>query len=91
MTGDVRPPERLVFIKPEYPQEARDRKEEGKVVLEIIVDREGAVADAKVLKSNPTFDEAALKAVRLWKYKPATKDGRPVKVYLTVIVDFTLK
>jgi protein TonB len=42
-------------------------------------------------ESNPTFDQAAIDAVRKWKYKPALKDGQPVAVFLSVVVEFNLK
>jgi len=91
LTGDVRPPERTVFVKPAYPEVARKARAEGKVILEIVVGRTGEVEDVKILKSNPLFDAAAMEAVRKWKYQPALQSGRPVKVFLTVIVDFNLK
>ena len=70
---------------------ARKARAEGKVILEIVVGRTGEVEDVKVLKSNPLFDHASVEAVRRWKYQPALQGGRPVKVYLTVIVEFGLK
>ena len=45
----------------------------------------------KVLKSNPLFDLAAIEAVEKWKYQPALQDGLPVKVYLTVVIEFALR
>jgi protein TonB len=91
LTGDVRAPERTTFIKPDYPEVARKARAEGKVILEIVVGRTGEVEQVKLLKSNPLFDQAAIEAVKKWKYTPALQSGRPVKVYLTVIVDFNLK
>lgn len=91
LIGDVRPPERVVFVKPEYPEMARKSRAEGKVILEIVVGRTGEVETVKVLKSQPLFDQAAIEAVTRWKYQPALQSGRPVRVYLTVIVDFGLK
>jgi protein TonB len=37
------------------------------------------------------FDEAAIEAIRQWRYKPALQDGKPVDVYMTVVIDFTLR
>jgi protein TonB len=61
------------------------------VILEIVVTRNGDVADVKVLKSHPLFDQAAIAAVKKWRYNPALQSGRPVKVFMTVVVDFKLK
>jgi protein TonB len=90
LTGDVRPPERTSFVKPEYPEVARKARAEGKVILEIVVGRTGDVEGVRVLKSSPLFDQAAIEAVRKWKYQPALQGGRPIKVYLTVRVEFEL-
>jgi protein TonB len=91
LTGDVRPPELVTKVQPEYPEVARRARAEGKVILEIVVNRNGEVESAKVLKSHPLFDQAAIDAVKKWKYNPALQSGRPVKVYITVVVDFKLK
>jgi len=91
LTGEVRPPERTTFVKPEYPEMARKVRAEGRVILEIVVGRDGDVETVKVIRSSPLFDRAAVEAVSRWKYQPALQSGRPVRVYLTVIVDFGLK
>jgi protein TonB len=91
LTGEVRPPERVTFVKPEYPEIARRARAEGKVILEIVVGRTGSIEEVTVLRSNPLFDRAAVEAVRKWRYRPALQAGRPVKVYLTVVVSFELE
>ncbi len=90
-TGAVRPPERIVFFMPKYPEVARKARAEGKVMLEIVVGPSGDVEVVTIVRSNPLFDAAAVEAVRKWKYHPALQSGRPVRVYLTVIVNFELK
>jgi TonB family protein len=62
---------------------------DGAVVAEILVDESGIVVDARVLKSIPPLDEAALKAVREWRYDPTVIDGKAVPVKMTVTVSFT--
>ncbi len=91
LTPGIKPPERTVFIRPEYPEQAKKDELEGKVILEIIVNSAGDVEGDRVLTPNSVFDDAALLAVRQWKYKPALKEGKPVKVYLTATVEFKLK
>ena len=90
MVGDVRPPELLLKVQPQYPEIARRARIEGKVVLEAVIDGSGNVVNVRVLRSVPLLDGAATEAVKQWKYRPARQNGRPVKVYFTVIVDFTL-
>ena len=69
-------------VKPVYPEEALRAGLEGLVVLEAIVDERGRVGhDIKVVRSlGRGFDEAAVAAVRQWRFRPATRDGKPIKV-----------
>jgi protein TonB len=90
LTDEVRPPERLAFVKPEYPEVARKARVSGKVILQVVVGRTGEIEQVTVLRSDPLFDRAAIDAVRRWRYRPALQGGQPVKVYMTVIVEFGL-
>ena len=87
-SGDLRPPERTTFVSPQYPEVARKARAGGRVILEIVVGRTGDVEGVKILRSNPLFDLAAVEAVKMWKYRPALQGGRPVRAYLTVVVEF---
>lgn len=65
---------------------------QGVVILETVIDEHGDVTDVKVLKGLPKgLSEAAVDAVRAWKFKPARKDGMPVAVFYVLTVNFTLK
>jgi len=89
--GDVKPPQLIQKPEPTYPEAARKARMEGVVILEAIITAGGTVEDVKVLKSvNPLLDASAVRAVQQWKYKPATLNGRAVRVYLTVTVTFNL-
>jgi protein TonB len=89
--GDVKAPQLLQKIEPAYPEAARKARMEGVVILEAIITAEGSVQEVKVLKSvNPLLDASAVRAVGQWKYRPATLNGRAVRVYLTVTVTFNL-
>jgi protein TonB len=78
-------------VEPQYPEAARKARMEGVVILEAIITADGNVEDVRVLKSvNPLLDASAVRAVGQWKYKPATLNGRAVRVYLTVTVTFRL-
>ena len=83
-----RQPVKLFDVKPVYPQKARDARITGNVVLEITVGIDGAVTDARVIRSIPLLDEAALQAVRQWRYDVTMRDGVPVPVTLIVNVPF---
>jgi protein TonB len=78
-------------VEPSYPEAARKARMEGVVILEAIITASGSVEEVKVLKSvNPLLDASAFRAVQQWRYRPATLNGRAVRVYLTVTVTFNL-
>jgi protein TonB len=86
------PPQRLGNgPDPEYPEEARRAGREGLVVLKIVVDEEGRVTVADVLRGDEPFATAAVRAVRTWRYRPATLDGSPISIYRVVKVPFRLR
>ncbi len=89
--GEVKAPVLLQKIEPGYPEAARKARMEGVVILEAIITTSGSVEDVKVLKSvNPLLDASGVRAVQQWRYRPATLNGRAVRVYLTVTVTFNL-
>jgi protein TonB len=89
--GEVRPPLLIERVEPPYPEAERKSRREGIVILEAIITSDGTVDEVKVLKSaGAILDEAAKRAVLRWRYRPATLNGRAVRVYLTVTVSFRL-
>lgn len=90
--GAVKRPEPLYQPQPRYTEVARRANVQGVVVLQAIIDERGNVTDVKVLRGLPMgLDQAALDAVRTWRYKPATLHGQPVKVYFNLTVNFQLQ
>lgn len=88
----VAPPVAIETISPVYPEIARRAHVEGVVVVEAIIGTDGAVRDARVLQgASVLLDSAALEAVRHWRYRPARIGERPVAVYLSVAVTFSLR
>lgn len=90
----VNPPTMLTFAKPEYPLLARRTKVQGTVILSILVDEQGRATDIKFLKrveQDVGLNEAAEKAARASTWRPATKDGKPVKMWFTLPVPFALE
>lgn len=88
--GDITEPKKLMDARPVYPQEALDKKVSGIVILEVLIDGTGGVRDAKVLRSVPLLDQAALDAVKKWRFTPTLLNGAPVEVVMTVTVNFTV-
>ena len=88
--GDVRAPALLRRIAPEYPGIARQARVEGVVIIEAETDVYGRVRNARILRSIPLLDQAALDAVRQWVYEPLVVNGRPRGVLFTVTVTFKL-
>jgi TonB family protein len=78
--------------QPIYPLEARKQKEEGVSIYEAVISRTGCVRDIRVLQSSyPLLDVSGMEAIAHWRYAPATLDGRPVSVCLTVTITYSLK
>jgi protein TonB len=78
---------------PEYPEIARRAKLDGSVILLAVVRPNGRVGAIEVLRAPHTrlgFEFAAIEAVKQWRYKPGLMNGRPVAVYVRIIVEFTL-
>lgn len=89
--GDVKEPAEIHRVQPTYPEEAREKRIQGRVVVRAVIDEKGTVTKVEAVESpDPMLTEAALEAVKKWTYKPATKKGKPVKVFLTVTVAFKL-
>lgn len=89
--GQVKEPALVHRVEPVYPSIAVARQLEGMVILEAIVDEEGRVESVRVLRSHKIFEDAAVEAVRQWRYSPVLLNGRPEKFILTVVVSFTLR
>ena len=70
---------------------AQQARVQGVVIIEATIGVDGSVDSARVLRSVPLLDEAALEAVRQWVYTPTLLNGVPVPVIMTVTVQFTLK
>lgn len=90
--GDVRAPEKVFAPQPQYTEIARKARIQGVVIVQAIIDKEGNVTNIKVLKGLPMgLEEAAVDAMKQWKFKPATLNGRPVTVYYNLTVNFKLQ
>lgn len=89
--GDVKAPVRIRDSRPRYPLEAREARIEGIVIIQATIDKQGNVIDTRILKGLPMcLDEMAEAAVKTWKFKPATLNGKPVTVYYNLTINFSL-
>jgi periplasmic protein TonB len=90
--GDVKAPEKVFGPQPTYTEIARKARIQGVVIVQAIIDKQGNVTNVKVLKGLPMgLEEAAVEAMKQWKFKPATLNGRPVTVYYNLTVNFKLQ
>ncbi len=80
----------MQMTKPVYPQMAALRRAQGIVVLQIKISKDGKVIEATRVKGDPMLGQAAIGAVRNWRYKPATRDGVPVDSEGEVSLNFKL-
>ena len=86
--GSVPPPKKTVDVPPVAPPPARQANVHDVVLLEITIATTGAVKAAKVLRGHPLLNQAALDAVKQWRYTPTEINGEPLEVLMTVSVDF---
>jgi len=75
-----------VYVRPEYPQTAKAAKVQGVVILEGLIERDGRVCHARVLRSIPLLDQSAIDAVLRWRFTPVA-----FPVIMTMTVNFTLQ
>lgn len=89
--GNVKSPVPYYKPEPAYSEEARQKKYQGIAVLLIVIDAQGNVTDARVVKPlGLGLDEKALEAVFKWKFRPGTRNGVPVAVKVMVEMNFRL-
>lgn len=89
--GEIKPPKLIKEVKPIYPEDARQKRVEGTVILEATTDIYGRVQKVEVLRSIPLLDQAAIDAVHQWIYEPEIIEGKPRGIIFTITVTFKLK
>jgi TonB family protein len=91
--GDsVERPKIIKKVNPIYPEEAKKNLVQGVVVLEVITDEQGNVAEAKVVKSDSSLlNQASVDAVKQWKYEPMMSKGKPVRLSFQVTLTYRLR
>ena len=89
--GTVRTPIKTVHVNPVYPPIAQSARIQGIVIIEATISEQGRVINARILRSVPLLDQAAIDAVRQWEFTPTQLNGVAVPVIMTVTVNFTLQ
>jgi general secretion pathway protein A len=89
--GDVRPARMISSISPVYPSLAKNQHIDGDVRIDALIDANGRVSAMKVVSGPALLQQAAMEALRQWRYQPATLDGKRVPMHLTVTIQFRMK
>ncbi len=90
--ADVLEPVLLNRVPPQYPEEARKSGIRGRVVFNAVISEYGKVESLDLIDSDhPLLTKAAEDSIRQWRYRPATKEGQPVRVFLTVTTTFNMR
>ena len=89
--GDVKPAVLIKSVPPVYPQAAKTQHISGEVKIDALIDESGKVSTMKVLSGPTLLHQAALTALKQWKYTPAQLDGKPTAMHLTVAVQFRIQ
>jgi protein TonB len=89
--GDVKPAKLLSSAPPVYPTLAKNQHVSGNVLIDALIDANGRVTTMKVVSGPTLLHQAAMDALKQWKYQPAMLDGKPVPMHLTVTLQFRLQ
>jgi protein TonB len=88
--GHVRPPKPIVQVHPDYPTLARQAHIQGQVQIDAVLDEQGNVVEMKIVSGPPLLYQAALDALKKWKYEPTYLNDQPIAVQMIVTITFVL-
>ena len=87
----VKAPKLIHYVEPEFSANSKEAFVEGVVKVSTVVSTDGTVSNCQILRGlNAEEDRTAMKAVKLWRFQPGTKEGKPVNVRVTVEIEFHL-
>ena len=78
----------ITMVSPTYPQNLGGPAKASTVVVRAVIRKSGGVSPMRAISGEPALETAATNAVRLWRYKPFTRDGEPIDVTTDIVVDF---
>jgi TonB family protein len=90
LAPDVAQGSLLERVEPEYPEEARQQRIQGAVVLEVRIGRDGEIEEVKLVSGQPLLANAAIAAVKQWRFKPRLENGQPVGMQTRVTLNFKM-
>jgi TonB family protein len=88
--GNIQQPKKIKDVAPVYPPIALSARVQGVVIIEATIDVDGSVVDTKILRSIPLLDQAAIDAVRQWRFVPTLLNGQPTPIIMSMTVSFQL-
>lgn len=88
--GRVKPPKPIVQVRPEYPLLAKQARIQGLVQIDAVLDEQGNVIEMQVVSGPPLLHQAALDALKKWKYEPVYLNDQPIAVEMIVTITFQL-
>lgn len=87
----VTPPRVVEKAFPAYPEDAKEEKVQGVVIVQAVIETDGSVSRVRFIKRlHPSLDQAAAEAIRQWRFEPALLDGEPVAVHYNLTINFRL-
>ncbi|HYU22095.1 MAG TPA: energy transducer TonB, partial [Candidatus Dormibacteraeota bacterium] len=89
--GDVRLAKIIFSVPPKYPTLAKSQHVSGNVLIDALIDAYGHVTTMKVVSGPAVLHQAAMDALKQWRYQPASLDGHPVPMHLAVTIQFHLR
>ena len=89
-SGEVSEKRLIHRVEPEYPPEARAQHIQGSVVLDVQIGGDGAVRNIAVVEGDRSLADAAVQAVRQWRYQPFSVNGQPAEMQTRITIRFTL-
>ncbi len=89
--GDVKQAKLISSVPPAYPTLAKNQHVSGNVLVDALIDANGRVTTMKVVSGPTLLHQAAMDALKQWRYQPASLDGKPVPMHLTVTIQFRLQ
>jgi TonB family protein len=89
--GDVKPPKLVHYVEPDFSPSSKEAYVEGTVKISTVITVDGNASESHVVSGlTAEEDKSALEALKHWKFAPGTKSGTPVKVKVTIQIDFHL-
>jgi TonB family protein len=89
--GDVKLAKLIFSVPPKYPTLAKSQHVSGNVLVDALIDASGHVTTMKVVSGPAVLHQAAMDALKQWRYVPASLDGNPVPMHLAVTIQFRLR